>query len=51
LNQAKIVLEKGDKKPSEIFLDYGYTSLSNFSIAFKNEFGYSPKKCFTTDSY
>lgn len=49
LNQAKIILEKGDKKPSEIFLDFGYTSLSNFSIAFKKEFGYSPKKCFKMD--
>lgn len=44
LTHAKNILDNGDKKPSEIFLDYGYTSLSNFSIAFKNEFGYSPKK-------
>jgi AraC-like DNA-binding protein len=43
LNQAKELLDKGNKKPSEIFLDFGYTNLSNFSIAFKNEFGYSPK--------
>lgn len=47
LNQAKLILEKGDKTPSEIFADFGYTSFSNFSIAFKNEFGYSPKQCKT----
>ncbi len=43
LNQAKKLLENGDKKPSELFSDCGYSSLSNFSIAFKNQFGYSPK--------
>jgi AraC family transcriptional regulator, exoenzyme S synthesis regulatory protein ExsA len=43
LARAKDVLEKGEKKPSEIYLDYGYNNLSNFSIAFKNEFGFSPK--------
>ena len=49
LNQARIVLEKGSKKASEIYLDYGYNNLSNFSIAFKNEFGYSPKNSFVFD--
>ncbi len=44
LNQAKIILEKGNKKPTEIFKAFGYNSFSNFSIAFKNEFGYSPKE-------
>ncbi|MEQ1554815.1 MAG: AraC family transcriptional regulator [Ferruginibacter sp.] len=43
LHHAKDILEKGAKKPSEIFANYGYTSFSNFSIAFKNEFGVSPK--------
>lgn len=41
---AKKILEEGNKKPSEIFNQFGYSSLSNFSIAFKNEFGYSPKQ-------
>jgi AraC-like DNA-binding protein len=45
LTQAKRILEKGNKKPTEIFSDFGYTSFSNFSKAFKNEFGYSPKFC------
>lgn len=49
LNQAKDILDKGEKKPSEIFSDYGYNNFSNFSIAFKNEFGYSPKNRSTFD--
>lgn len=44
LNQAKLILEKGDKKPTEIFSDFGYTNFSNFSTAFKKEFGLSPKQ-------
>lgn len=44
LQKAKETLEQGDLKPSEIYLDFGYNNLSNFSIAFKNKFGFSPKK-------
>jgi len=36
------ILEKGELKPSDIYLDFGYNNLSNFSIAFKNKFGKSP---------
>ncbi|TXH24455.1 MAG: AraC family transcriptional regulator [Cyclobacteriaceae bacterium] len=43
LSQAKKILDQGSKKPSEIFAAFGYNNLSNFSTAFKNEFGYSPK--------
>ena len=39
---AKKLLENEEKKPSEIFKQFGYNNLSNFSIAFKNEFGFSP---------
>lgn len=49
LSQAKILLEKGGKHASEIFSDFGYNKLSNFSIAFKNEFGFSPKGCKMND--
>jgi AraC-like DNA-binding protein len=49
LNQAKKRLSNGDIKPTEIFSDYGYTNLSNFSAAFKNEFGFSPKNTATKD--
>gem|GEM_PF-3921274 len=34
--------------PSEIYMDFGYDNLSNFSTAFKNEFGYSPKNVMKT---
>ncbi len=44
LQKAKETLEKGNLKPSDIYLDFGYNNLSNFSIAFKNKFGISPKK-------
>ena len=44
LNKAKETLEEGQLKPSDIFLDFGYNNLSNFSIAFKNKFGFSPSE-------
>jgi AraC-like DNA-binding protein len=44
LQKAKEMLAQGDCKPSDIYLDFGYNNLSNFSIAFKNKFGYSPSK-------
>lgn len=44
LQKAKEMLEQGDSKPSDIYLDFGYNNLSNFSIAFKNKFGFSPSK-------
>lgn len=44
LQKAKETLEQGDLKPSDIYLDFGYNNLSNFSVAFKNKFGYSPRK-------
>jgi len=43
LKRAKKLLLSKEKKPSDIYLDLGYNNLSNFSIAFKNEFGVSPK--------
>ncbi len=46
LQKAKETLELGELKPSDIFLDFGYNNLSNFSIAFKNKFGFSPKETF-----
>lgn len=44
LQKAKDTLEKGHLKPSDIYLDFGYNNLSNFSIAFKNKFGISPSE-------
>lgn len=44
LNKAKSMLEEGILKPSDLYLDFGYNNLSNFSIAFKNKFGFSPSE-------
>lgn len=44
LQRAKELLEKGMLKSSDIYLEVGYNNLSNFSIAFKNKFGISPKE-------
>jgi len=44
LNKAREMLNGNKVKPSDIYMDFGYDSLSNFSAAFKNEFGYSPKQ-------
>lgn len=44
LNKAREILQKGELKPSEVFSDFGYSNLSNFSIAFKKQFGISPKE-------
>lgn len=41
---AKEQLEDKKCKPSDIYAEIGYTSYSNFSIAFKNEFGINPKE-------
>ena len=43
LQKAKEMLEQGEK-PSEIYLDFGYNNLSNFSVAFKNKFRISPSE-------
>jgi len=42
LQKAKDLLEDGNLKSSDIYLEVGYNNLSNFSIAFKNKFGMSP---------
>lgn len=44
LQKAKEILEKGKLKSSDIYLEFGYNNLSNFSIAYKNKFGISPKE-------
>lgn len=43
LEKAKILLEQKQAKASDVYLDIGYNNLSNFSTAFKNKFGISPK--------
>ncbi len=43
LEKAKSLLEQGHIKASDIYIELGYNNLSNFSSAFKNKFGFSPK--------
>ncbi len=38
LQEARFLIEKERKKPSDIYLDLGFESLSHFSVAFKKEF-------------
>lgn len=42
LTVAHYQIENNGKKPSEIYLDLGFESLSHFSFAFKKLFGYTP---------
>ncbi|MNL11610.1 Virulence regulon transcriptional activator VirF [compost metagenome] len=44
LEEAYFLIEKKDKKPSDIYLDLGFENLSHFSFAFKKLFGYAPKE-------
>ncbi|KPM49103.1 helix-turn-helix domain-containing protein [Jiulongibacter sediminis] len=44
LQRAKAILEEGKLKSTDIYLDFGYKNLSNFSAAFKKKFGYSPNQ-------
>ncbi len=44
LEKAKILIEQRDVKASDVYLEIGYNNLSNFSTAFKNKFGISPKE-------
>lgn len=42
LNAARHLIETGHKKPSAIYLDLGFESLSHFSHSFKKKFGMAP---------
>jgi len=42
LLEARHLIEKKNKKPSSIYLDLGFESLSHFSHSFKKRFGKSP---------
>ena len=42
LDEAHFLLEKKNKKASDIYLDLGFEDLSHFSFAFKKRFGHSP---------
>ncbi|MBN9385042.1 MAG: helix-turn-helix transcriptional regulator [Chitinophagaceae bacterium] len=42
LYEAYFLIDKKKQKPSEIFLDLGFETLSHFSFAFKRQFGRTP---------
>ena len=44
LAKARELLQQRKQKPSEMYLELGYKNLSNFSAAFKNEFGITPEE-------
>jgi AraC-like DNA-binding protein len=44
LERAKEILSQGEMKASEIYQLFGYENLSNFSAAFKHQFGVSPRQ-------
>ncbi len=44
LQKAKEILVEGVLKPSDIYSDFGYNNLSNFSSAYKKKFGFSPSQ-------
>lgn len=44
LEEAKYLMEKLGKKPSDVYLEVGFKNLSHFSTAFKKEFGISPSE-------
>ena len=44
LKEAHFLIEKKNKKPSEIYLELGFETLAHFSYTFKKQFGYSPSE-------
>jgi len=42
LMEAKTLIEQKNKRPSTIYLDLGFESLSHFSYSFKKKFGMAP---------
>jgi AraC-like DNA-binding protein len=42
LQAAHEALNSGHKRPSDVYLDFGFGDMSHFSKVFKSEFGYSP---------
>jgi AraC family transcriptional regulator, exoenzyme S synthesis regulatory protein ExsA len=42
LKQAHFLITEQKQKPSEVYVQVGFESLSHFSVAFKQQFGYNP---------
>lgn len=46
LEEAKFLLAKKGKKPTEIYLELGFEDLTHFSYAFKKQFGETPSEVY-----
>ncbi|UBM59434.1 AraC family transcriptional regulator [Marinilongibacter aquaticus] len=46
LEEAYYLIDRKEKRPSEIYLDLGFENFSHFSYAFKKLFGHAPSKLF-----
>lgn len=44
LTEAHYQIEKNNRKPTAIYLELGFESLSHFSYTFKKQFGYPPRE-------
>lgn len=44
LNEARHLIENKNKRPSSIYLELGFESLSHFSNAFRKKFGKAPTR-------
>jgi AraC-like DNA-binding protein len=44
LQESYFLIDKKNKRPSDIYLDLGFEDLSHFSFAFKKLFGLSPSQ-------
>lgn len=44
LQEARFLIEKENKKPSDFYLSLGFESLSHFSVAFKKQYGITPSE-------
>ncbi|KQM41936.1 helix-turn-helix domain-containing protein [Chryseobacterium sp. Leaf201] len=51
LSTAKYLIETKHQKPSAIYLDLGFQSLSHFSSSFKKKFGMAPTECLSNSIY
>lgn len=47
LQEAYLLMQNQGRKPSDIYIDLGFESLSHFSVAFKKEFGEAPTSLLT----
>lgn len=51
LTEAHYQIEKNNKKPSEIYLELGFESISHFSNSFKDKYGLNPTQFKMTTKY